>query len=346
MRTKAAEAARRARTRLAAPPAAASTPVMGTRRVTRGVAVAAGVLLGVALGPTPEVGVEVAWAKAHDGEGTKKYAPGRGPSKKRKSKRRSRRDIRRAGRGAPDPKSPKRAATPSPAPSRSFRIPRKKKGTCFKNMAKVGGAFCIDRYEAYVAEVLPSGKLRRLSPYAPVGDKPNLRALVRKGRMPQGYISRNQAERACRNSGKRLCTDSEWVRACKGKKPTTWPYGDEHKARRCNDRGRSHFNELFGEGGEAAPQSAYTFENLNDPRLNRAKGTCAAAGKFRRCRNSYGLYDMVGNLHEWTATPSGTFRGGYYLDVHQHGDGCDYKTTAHAPRYHDYSTGFRCCADL
>jgi hypothetical protein len=27
------------------------------------------------------------------------------------------------------------------------------------------------------------------------------------------------------------------------------------------------------------------------------------------------------------------------------GDGCSYKTVAHDADYHDYSTGFRCCAD-
>ena len=59
----------------------------------------------------------------------------------------------------------------------------------------------------------------------------------------------------------------------------------------------------------------------------------------------YGVYDMVGNLHEWTNDPEGTFLGGYYLDIHQNGDGCDYRTGAHAVWYHDYSTGFRCCAD-
>jgi hypothetical protein len=52
---------------------------------------------------------------------------------------------------------------------------------------------------------------------------------------------------------------------------------------------------------------------------------------------------MVGNLHEWTAAAGGTFRGGYYLDVEQNGLGCDYRTSAHNTRYHDYSTGFRCC---
>jgi sulfatase modifying factor 1 len=54
---------------------------------------------------------------------------------------------------------------------------------------------------------------------------------------------------------------------------------------------------------------------------------------------------MVGNLHEWTNDPNGTFQGGYYLDTHQNGDGCGYRTTAHEFTYHDYSTGFRCCAD-
>ena len=56
-------------------------------------------------------------------------------------------------------------------------------------------------------------------------------------------------------------------------------------------------------------------DHMNDPRLNKPKGTCAPSGRFKRCKNSYRLYDMVGNLHEWTAAPGGTFRGGYYLDV-------------------------------
>ena len=43
--------------------------------------------------------------------------------------------------------------------------------------------------------------------------------------------------------------------------------------------------------------------------------------------------------------PAGTFQGGYYLDVRQNGDGCGYRTDAHEFAYHDYSTGFRCCAD-
>jgi formylglycine-generating enzyme required for sulfatase activity len=58
---------------------------------------------------------------------------------------------------------------------------------------------------------------------------------------------------------------------------------------------------------------------------------------------------MVGNIHEWVATDPrqyyGKFAGGYYLDTTRNGPGCLYKTRAHGHDYHDYSTGFRCCAD-
>ena len=53
----------------------------------------------------------------------------------------------------------------------------------------------------------------------------------------------------------------------------------------------------------------------------------------------------MGNLHEWTADPTGTFRGGFYVDTTLNGDGCTYRTTAHGVSHRDYSTGFRCCAE-
>lgn len=88
---------------------------------------------------------------------------------------------------------------------------------------------------------------------------------------------------------------------------------------------------------------------LNDPRLGQVEGALAKTGEHPDCANGFGVVDMVGNIHEWVATdPSaahGTFAGGYYLDTSLNGDGCGYKTQAHAHDYHDYSTGFRCCAD-
>jgi hypothetical protein len=88
---------------------------------------------------------------------------------------------------------------------------------------------------------------------------------------------------------------------------------------------------------------------LNDPRLGQVDGALAKTGTHEACVNGYGVLDMVGNLHEWVKTDPaavhGTFAGGYYLDTALNGDGCQYRTTAHAHDYHDYSTGFRCCAD-
>jgi formylglycine-generating enzyme required for sulfatase activity len=225
---------------------------------------------------------------------------------------------------------------PSPRPAAA-----KPKG-CPKNMVSVQGRYCIDRYEASVVEVLKGGKTRNHSPFLPIAGK-KVKAVSKKGVKPQAYISRDQAEDACRNAGKRLCTDEEWVTACKGKRPTTFPYGDDRKAGYCNDGGFSSFNHYYGEGGEEAPLAAYTWSNMNDSRLNQVKGTLALTGAHKRCKSSYGTFDMVGNLHEWTSAKAGTFRGGYYLDTRENGDGCEYKTTAHKPRYHDYSTGFRCC---
>jgi formylglycine-generating enzyme required for sulfatase activity len=88
---------------------------------------------------------------------------------------------------------------------------------------------------------------------------------------------------------------------------------------------------------------------LNDPRLGQVDGTLAKTGEHPDCANGFGVFDMVGNIHEWVATDPtaahGTFAGGYYLDTSLNGDGCGYRTQAHAHDYHDYSTGFRCCAD-
>jgi len=202
--------------------------------------------------------------------------------------------------------------------------------------------YCIDRFEAYVVEVVKEGrKTRPHSPYASVAGL-KVKAMNARGRVPQGYISRNEAEAACVAAGKRLCTDEEWLAACRGKRDAQWPYGDERVPGRCNDRGMSSFNLLYGQGGAPA-QSVYNHENMNDPRLNQQPGTLAKSGAFARCKTSDGVFDMVGNLHEWTADPKGTFRGGYYLDVEINGQGCGYRTTAHHDKYHDYSTGFRCC---
>jgi len=212
---------------------------------------------------------------------------------------------------------------------------------CPAGMVGVRGKFCIDAYEASVDIVNARGRtLRHQSPYQTPADDARIRARSRRGVVPQAYISQAQAEAACEAAGKRLCSDSEWLEACKGRDPTLYPYGDEHQDGRCNDEGVSPLRTLHGKDDGLG---VFGIEAMNDPRLNQIPGTVARTGKFRRCRSSFGTYDMVGNLHEWTADPGGTFRGGYYLDNEINGRGCDYVTKAHDTKYHDYSIGFRCC---
>lgn len=225
------------------------------------------------------------------------------------------------------------AGLPTPAPAGTLRCPT--------NMARVGG-FCIDRWEASTVELDARGRTRPHPPNQVVGGR-RVRAITRRNVLPQAYISRNEAAAACREAGKRLCTDDEWVTACRGPKRTRFPYGDDRRPNACADTSRvAPLAVVFAAVPEAERYASWDI--LNDPRLDAVPGGLARTGTFGKCTNAWRVYDMVGNLHEWTASPAGTFRGGYFLDTSINGEGCEYKTLAHDASYHDYSTGFRCCA--
>ncbi len=194
---------------------------------------------------------------------------------------------------------------------------------------------CVDRWEASLVEIQDDGTESEFSAHeAPNGH--HVRAVSRPGVVPQAHISMIEAKAACAASNKRLCRGDEWKSACKGPSNTRYPYGDARIPHACVDTARtSPMNVLYG--GERSGRT------MNDPRANQMDNTLEKTGSAESCTNGYGVHDMVGNVHEWTDDAS--FRGGYYLDTKQNGEGCDYRTTAHAPAYYDYSTGFRCCAD-
>ncbi len=211
----------------------------------------------------------------------------------------------------------------------------------------LAGAACVDRYEAYVVEVDGAGQERPHSPYELV-EGLKVKAKNAAGQVPQAYISKVQSEEACLNAGKRLCTESEFSFACSGGDPAAndYPYGGHtHRPGYCNEGKGSQMYRFFG-----SDPRLWTTDDLNDPRLNQARGGLARAGEYARCVSAFGVHDCVGNLHEWGAdAPDSSgrarFRGGYYGDAERNGHGCKYVTRAHGPGYHDYSTGFRCCAD-
>jgi hypothetical protein len=208
-------------------------------------------------------------------------------------------------------------------------------------------AFCIDKYEAYVVEVDGNGKETPHSPYLVMPDGGTIRAKVAAGVVPQGYISQVQATAACNAAGKRLCSASEFSLACRGPDAGNWyPYGGETRVPGdCNEGKGSSMVKFFGTN----PQ-LWTYAEFNDPRLNAWDGGLATTGTYTKCVSPYGIYDCVGNLHEWGSDPPdvnghGRFRGGFYGDAEINGHGCLYVTSAHEIAYHDYSTGFRCCMD-
>ncbi len=231
-----------------------------------------------------------------------------------------------AARGGP-PRGPEAAPTAAAAED----------AACPPEMAHVDG-FCIDKWE----DALVDENGQPHSPYVAVDGKGGVRAVSRAGVVPQGYVSADDARAACAEAGKRLCAEKEWLRACKGPRGSKYPYGDARRAGVCN--GESIISPLsFMPPNQQFPDMT----NLNNPKLNQLPSTVAKTGQYAGCTNGFGVFDMVGNLHEWIADPNGTFYGGYYQDVASlgHGEGCGYQTTAHEARYHDYSTGFRCCAD-
>lgn len=161
---------------------------------------------------------------------------------------------------------------------------------CPTGMVQIGEDFCIDQYEASL-------------------DGNNAATSV-PGVFPQVNISQIEASAVCSAAGKRLCTDQEWLRACRGPNDFTYPYGNVLQPGQCNDT-----------------------------------GSLSETGMFPGCATAEGALDMVGNVGEWTADPSGTFRGGFFADIAVNGPGCLYRTTAHNVFHSDAQTGFRCCSD-
>jgi sulfatase modifying factor 1 len=216
---------------------------------------------------------------------------------------------------------------------------------CPSEMALVAGRVCIDRWEATVLAIEPSGP-RALSPFEPLDAiRAPLRAVARPGVAPQGYISGRQAESACRGAGKRLCTAREWELGCRGPERTQFPYGPKRRSRVCNDDVRARHPVMEAASREGLDGERIWTDGMNLSSINQLPDSLEVTGARTQCMTSDGLFDMVGNLHEWVAEPDGTFRGGYYMDTSKNGEGCSYQTTAHDFEYHDYSTGFRCCAD-
>lgn len=244
---------------------------------------------------------------------------------------------------------------------------------CPSDMVDIAGRFCIDRYEARLVDV---ERGRRVSPYyhptlgrtkaayeawqrlrftmgdseyqrLPIPVPPafqlttpfQVKAVSEPGVVPNGYLSGLIAEQACKNAGKRLCREDEWVMACRGEANRQFPYGNTYEQGRCNVKQGVH--------PAAILHGSASLGHL-DPRLNHfthgSRPLLHPTGNNPDCASKWGndaVYDMVGNLDEWIDDRRGAFLGGFYSRNTK--DGCLSKITAHPMEYYDYSLGVRCC---
>lgn len=130
---------------------------------------------------------------------------------------------------------------------------------------------------------------------------------------PRDMVSHEQAVSLCEQAGKHLCTIDEWQAACRGKDNTKYSYGDSYKQNKCNTNTK------------AAKRS----------------------GRKEQCRSWWGMYDMNGNLWEWTATASKEHPNMFYVAGGawntNNGSHCTESKFSFYPQNQYPSVGFRCC---
>jgi hypothetical protein len=283
--------------------------------------------------------------------------------KKRKAASAKRRDARSRARASTEERERSRPA---------LLVPVARAITCPADMVAVAGRVCVDRFEIAIVDresgaawspfYTPDlGRAREVVSFyealrgraAPGSvdastDLPALptfsvapRAVSVRAAMPQGYLSADQADAACAAAGKRLCTEAEWVTACRGQAQREFPYGDRYEQGTCNVFREDHPSSIL-HGNPAR----YHDDPRNGLLVVADRPLLLETGGSPRCASRWGddaIFDMVGNLDEWVADEQGAFLGGFYSRGSK--SGCFAKVTAHPRRYSDYSTGARCCKD-
>ncbi|AKT44166.1 SUMF1/EgtB/PvdO family nonheme iron enzyme [Chondromyces crocatus] len=261
--------------------------------------------------------------------------------------------------GRPDGADPAADTQAQPAEEPSPPAP------CPPEMALIG-KYCVDRWEGHlvVEGGDPATGQELVHPYSQRPEA-GVRYAARSAPdvYPQAFISRVESKAACVASGKRLCSRQEWMQACRGRGTYRYPYAQRGERGKCST-GKPHLlSALFGAKGRG-----WTYDDFNSPKLALEPGYLAKTAEYEGCASELGVHDMVGNLHEWVSDSvdqhfvdrlaeeierrsqpwhegNGVFMGGFFSTTNELGPGCYYTTIAHEPAYHDYSTGFRCCAD-
>jgi formylglycine-generating enzyme required for sulfatase activity len=145
--------------------------------------------------------------------------------------------------------------------------------------------------------------------------------------LPIAHVNWTEAQLICNSMQKRLCLEEEWEFACEGADALPYPYGFVRNGALCNHDVK---DALFTKAG-----------NLIDRRVS--------ATSLPHCKSPFGVFNMVGNVDEWTTrtAPAGEtlphrsiLRGGWWLTGRNR---CRAATDSHGESYAGPQTGFRCC---
>jgi formylglycine-generating enzyme len=154
------------------------------------------------------------------------------------------------------------------------------------------------------------------------------------GMLPAVMLTFEQAESACSEEGKRLCTETEWAFSCEGPRGLAFSYGDEHDGAACN----------VGKSVEAVRADALWEARDVEAVVERVDGR-VPIGATRRCISPFGVRDLIGNVEEWVKsdTPGITaaLRGGEYASEPT----CQSVRKTAQAGFRQFHTGFRCCRD-
>ena len=113
----------------------------------------------------------------------------------------------------------------------------------------------------------------------------------RKGEYPIIMVSWYEARDACKTEGKRLCSEDEWTYACEGDEATPYPNGYSREASECvNDRPWKKFDDV-ALMGRTTPRAMAELDRLWQG---------VPSGSRAACKSKAGVYDLTGNIDEWT----------------------------------------------